>query len=44
MYFQDICDRKIAVLRSQIREFQMTRQNVTDEVEMKSALVYNGGK
>ena len=43
-YGKDICDRKIAVLRSQIREFQMTRRNVCDEIDMKEALVYNGGK
>ena len=42
-YGKDICDRKIAVFRSKIREYQMTRQNVTDEHEMKAALVHNGG-
>ena len=42
-HIQDICDRKIAVLRSLIREYQMTRQNVTNEEEMMSALTFNGG-
>ena len=41
---QDICDRKIGLLKSKIREYQMTRKDVTDEHEMKSALTHDGGR
>ena len=40
---QDVCDRKIAVLKSKIREYQMKKNDVTNENEMLSALTHNGG-
>ena len=40
---KDFCDRKIAILKSLITEYEMTRMNVTNEKEMKMALGHNGG-
>ena len=42
-YGKDFCDRKIAVLRSLITEYKMTRKDVTNKEEMKMALAHNGG-
>ena len=44
LYLKDFCDRKIAILKSLITEYKMTRMNVTNEKEMKMALGHNGGK
>jgi hypothetical protein len=43
-HLQDFCDRKIAILKSLINEYKMTRMNVTNEKEMKMALGHNGGR